>query len=72
MQPPQSSPNGLNARFSIMTSGVLPPERRAFGGEGDRIVKRRAAGLPLSGCGGLSAGMPVKQQLSFVSLRSSR
>ncbi|WP_017324009.1 RNA-guided endonuclease TnpB family protein [Synechococcus sp. PCC 7336] len=32
----------------------------------------RAVGLPLSGCGGLSAGMPVKQQLSLVSLRSSR
>lgn len=32
----------------------------------------RAVGLPLSGCGGLSVGMPLKQQLSIVRLGSSR
>ena len=32
----------------------------------------RAVGLPLSGCGGLGDAQPVKQQVSFVNLRSPR
>ena len=38
------------------------------------ILKRvlRAVGLPLSGCGGLGDAQPVKQQVSFVNLRSPR
>jgi len=40
---------------------------------GINILKRayRTVGLPFSGCGGLSVGMPVKQQLSIVKLGSS-
>lgn len=32
----------------------------------------RAVGLPLAGCGGLVDGQPMKQQLQFVSIGSSR
>jgi len=41
---------------------------------GINILKRayRTVGLPFSGCGGLSDGMPLKQQLSIVRLGSSR
>jgi putative transposase len=41
---------------------------------GINILKRvyRTVGLPFSGCGGLSVGMPLKQQLSIVRLGSSR
>jgi putative transposase len=41
---------------------------------GINILKRayRTVGLPFSGCGGLSVGMPMMQQLSIVRLGSSR
>lgn len=34
------------------------------------LLKRGSVGLPISGCGGLVNRQPVKQQVSFVSLRS--
>lgn len=34
------------------------------------LLKRGSVGLPIPGCGGLVGGQPVKQQVSFVNLRS--
>jgi putative transposase len=36
------------------------------------LLKRGSVGLPIPGCGGLEVTQPVRQQVSFVSLRSPR